>query len=290
MNTHTLILLIFALLYSPSLFAQELKPFNQKGLWGYMDENKKVVIEPQYQYAYRFKGEHAVTIRENGVGVINRENQTVIPFNYDHIRHIENGNFLFGYRTKYLGEHYLGIINTRNQVIIEPKYKHISLQNGFYTVVTETDSVVEESGIYTTRITWSKYGLRDSTGKEVIPCEYDYLEWLNDSLIVLSKNNHETQALYNSKGEQLTEFKYMVIGQFMDGLSKVREGDKFGFMNMNGDVIIPIEFDFCEPFENGIAMIMEGTKWGAINKKGEKVIATKFSYEEVKAKITKKIH
>ncbi|MCP2045921.1 WG repeat-containing protein [Pontibacter sp. HSC-36F09] len=283
------ILLLFIPLYTPCLFAQELVPFNQNGFWGYMDENKQVVIEPQYQYAYRFKGEHAVTVRDSGVGVINRENKIVIPFRYHHIRHIDNRNFLFGYKAAYVGEHYLGVINTSNQVIIEPIYKHIRPQNGFYIVVTETDSVTEESGVYTTRITWSKYGLRDSTGKEVIPCEYDYLEWLNDALIVLSKNKHETQALYNSRGEQLTEFKYRVIGRFLDGLSKVREGGKFGFINMNGDVVIPLEYDLCEPFENGFAMVMKGKKWGAINKNGEKVIAVKFSYEEVKMKISKEI-
>ncbi|MEJ7672768.1 MAG: WG repeat-containing protein [Chitinophagaceae bacterium] len=65
------------------------------------------------------------------------------------------------------------------------------------------------------------YGLFDINGKVLIPCKYDYLSWVNDSLLVLTTGGLGTnQALFNKKGKQLTGFEYMVFGKFLEGSCK----------------------------------------------------------------------
>lgn len=103
---------------------------------------------------------------------------------------------------------------------------------------------------------------------------------------MLSKNG--LMALYRSDGDSLTGFVYKVIGNFTEGLAKVRIGDRYGFLDTYGKVVIPVELEYCEAFNHGLAMIRKDDKWGAINKKGELVIDVKFTYQEAKDLIAKK--
>jgi hypothetical protein len=133
------------------------------------------------------------------------------------------------------------------------------------------------------------HGLLDINGKVLIPCKYDYLDWLNDSLIVLTTGGKgTTQALFNKRGQQLTGFDYKVIDNFYEGLAKVRIGDKFGFLYPNGKIAVPIKFELCEVFKNGYALILEKGKWGALDKQGKIIIKTNYTYDEVQKKLTEK--
>lgn len=70
----------------------------------------------------------------------------------------------------------------------------------------------------------------------------------------------------------------------------MRIGDRYGFLDTYGKVVIPVELEYCEAFNHGLAMIRKDDKWGAINKKGELVIDAKFTYQEAKDLIAKKAH
>lgn len=96
------------------------------------------------------------------------------------------------------------------------------------------------------------------------------------------------QALYNKKGEQLTEFVYMVIDKFYEGVAKARIENKFGFIFPNGKLAIPIKFEYCEIFKNGFALILKKEKWGAVDKKGKIIIKTKYTHEEIEKQLRDK--
>ena len=51
-------------------------------------------------------------------------------------------------------------------------------------------------------------------------------------------------------------------GSFDDG---VLSGEKWGYINRSGDVIIPAEYDEIGVFTDGIAFIRKGDKYGYIN-------------------------
>lgn len=70
---------------------------------------------------------------------------------------------------------------------------------------------------------------------------------------------------------------------FKEGLSRIIENNKFGFINKNLETVIPAKYDFAYPFDNGISEVcigckavkvgehteMQGGKWGAIDKTGK---------------------
>ena len=55
--------------------------------------------------------------------------------------------------------------------------------------------------------------------------------------------------------------------------------DRYGFIRRNGDVVIPISYDYCEAFfTDGLVRAQIEEKWGYLNDKGDEVI--QFMYDE----------
>jgi hypothetical protein len=52
--------------------------------------------------------------------------------------------------------------------------------------------------------------------------------------------------------------------------------DKYGYIDHSGNVIIPLQFDYCKLFSDGLAAVMKGLKWGYINRNGKLIIPFKF--------------
>lgn len=264
-------------------YAQTLEPYKIDSLWGFKESNGNVKIEPQFQYAKKFVNNFAVVAKNNKLGLINKANKIIIPFDYKYLKHLKDDKFIFGYRAKYFGEYNLGIIDTLNNVLIKPIYSRIKLKNNILETVIQEDSIIGNGVIGDTRSIKNKRGLITLNGERILPNEFDYISWLENGLIVLRKNN--LQALYNPDGTKLTEFEYIVIGEFNNGLSKVRKGDKYGFINENGKLKIPTEFEMCYPFEKGFSRIELNDKWGIIDTNGKYVFEPKYSFEEMKQRI-----
>ncbi|HEY8689326.1 MAG TPA: WG repeat-containing protein [Chitinophagaceae bacterium] len=276
--------------------SQDLIPFHINNLWGYKDKQGNVKIEPQYQYASRFLFDADIVAKNDTAGAIDKNNNLIIPLKYEFLNQLDTSEFLFGYRAKYFGEYNMGVITKNQKIKIAPEYKYIIKYKGCYRVTKQQDSIMGRSSIGDVRSVKSFYGLLDSNGKVLIPCRYHYVNWINDSLIVVDSSFASTDkryletccALFNKKGEQLTSFEYKVFGKFIEGVAKARIGDMFGFIYPNGKVAIPVSFDYCEDFNNGYSIIKQKDKWGAINKKGKIVIEPKFEYQEVKTALKEK--
>lgn len=57
-----------------------------------------------------------------------------------------------------------------------------------------------------------------------------------------------------------------------DGLIAFCKGDKWGFVNTDGKVVIKPEYKKAKSFSNGLAAVFDGDKWGFINKRNVLVI------------------
>jgi hypothetical protein len=84
--------------------------------------------------------------------------------------------------------------------------------------------------------------------------------------------------LSNSLGFIATEFA------FSEGLLCVRNEEfKYGFVDLNGKLVIPFEYDWAINFRNGIASVMKKTdvgetKWYYINKDNQRLFDKEFDY------------
>ncbi|THB71703.1 MAG: WG repeat-containing protein [Desulfovibrio sp.] len=69
---------------------------------------------------------------------------------------------------------------------------------------------------------------------------------------------------------------------FVEGLARVISQGKFGFVDVELNVVIQAEYDFASPFCGGVALVRIGDAWGAIDRSGEAVHQVEFTEEEIR--------
>lgn len=279
---------IFSVLIVNIISAQELKPFRSDSLFGYKDSKGIVIIKPQFQYATKFYAGYAIVAKNEKFGVINNENEKLLDFKYEFLRHLDSTEVLYGRIAEYFGEFFWGVITLKGEIKIQDKYSYIEKRNNHYIVQLDSSKIIskDENGAYKTID--SKYGMLDSEGKELIPCIYHRIEWKTSNLLEVNKELNGNYALFDKNGKQLTDFEYMVFGDFNNGIAKARIENKFGFINEQGKIVIPIKYDYCNDFENGISIVKMNERFGAINQKGEEIVKPIYQYDEVVKKISGK--
>lgn len=67
--------------------------------------------------------------------------------------------------------------------------------------------------------------------------------------------------------------------RFRDGLMIVKKNGKYGYLNTKLEEVIPCQFEEARPFDDGLAAVKKDKMWGFIDKKGENVIP--FGYKRV---------
>lgn len=83
--------------------------------------------------------------------------------------------------------------------------------------------------------------------------------------------------------------KYSDLGPFSEGMAVVTKKfksdtenesyEKYGFIDVNGDEVIPCQYDWAIPFFNGVAIVERNEMYGFVDKTGKEVIP--IIYDEV---------
>lgn len=83
----------------------------------------------------------------------------------------------------------------------------------------------------------------------------------------------------NEDGEEIVPCKYDAAGDFSEGLAIVEAEGLSGFINEKGEESIPCKYQDAYGFSEGLAGVETEGGWGFINKDGEEIVPCK--YEEV---------
>ncbi len=78
-------------------------------------------------------------------------------------------------------------------------------------------------------------------------------------------------TLADKDGKKITRNSFDKIWNFpKDGeLTLVRSGEKYGYINKKGKIIISLKFDYATPFNEGVAAVSIGGKYGYISTSGK---------------------
>lgn len=71
----------------------------------------------------------------------------------------------------------------------------------------------------------------------------------------------------------------MAASCFADGLVLSQKGEKYGYTDASGNVVIKHSYTYAFPFKDGLAKVKKGDKWGFINEDGKPVI--KIQYKDL---------
>jgi WG containing repeat len=113
-------------------------------------------------------------------------------------------------------------------------------------------------------------------GTKAIPFQYGKFILKNGKEITWMANYTDSILLYDGKREQL-----FVLPKQNDAIFPVWDKDgKEGFIDVNGNVVIKPQFEAVGEFSEGLAPVMIGDKWGYINRKGKVLIAPRWRQSE----------
>jgi len=252
---------------SPSL---ELIPYRSGDKWGYLDNEGKIVINPQFSQANVFMdGVALVRSSENKYGFISLDGKYLINATYK-----AASPFSEGLACVVPEDGKPQFIDEKGNVkftVNEARYCGI-FSEGYAAIGVESKEGV-------------KWGFINKEGKTVVNPQFDGVSPFKEGLAGVAKVDKE-------KGETLWGFidhKGAIIihhqfrgwsASFNDGLAMVSDGEKIGYVDSEGKYVINPQFDDAGEFRNGLAPIRQGDLCGFIDKEGKIVINPQFNAVE----------
>ncbi|MBA3662791.1 MAG: WG repeat-containing protein [Bacteroidetes bacterium] len=117
------------------------------------------------------------------------------------------------------------------------------------------------------------YGFIDSTARLVIRPVYDVVSKFSEGLSVVNKND----TVYFINKENMNPFNqfYNEAYPFQNGISAVKQGNKWMFINRQGQVISG-GYEEVNELSNQVYVVKINNKYGAINHVGQVIIESRF--------------
>jgi hypothetical protein len=275
-----------------------------KVLWGLSNKKGELVLNPKYEHISEFKNNFArvkiarrkwkfldLQMREfpagdffevkdfseglaavkgiKGWGFLNEMGQLVVPCQYS-----DAGNFNEGLAKAkmYFPSKLFGLIKSKRfYVLIDKKGEVVYNTKSKYCSDVSNGQIVVKKG--------RKYRLVDVKGRKVLPGLYNEIaQNINDGLYVV-KNKKREYAIYNDKSELIVPFgKYQALGRFSEGLCFVVGKESAGYIDVLGELKIPLECKDAQEFSEGLAAVKLRKGWAYIDKTGEVVIEEKYTH------------
>lgn len=201
--------------------------------------------------------------KEGKYGLINLSGKQVVSTDYEEI--VAVPGIKNSFKVKKEGKY--GIVDNEGKIVIEPQYTEIDIlgkdnKSGFI--------VKDETG---------KCGIRDYSNKQLIETKYDSIEKVygNDLYVVVSGGK---QKIVNKDNSDILTNGFDAIKQILasqeNSVIYVKD-NKYGVMNLSGQVTINAQYDKLEETKLGTFIAKKGDKYGIINISNEEKIPFEYS-------------
>ena len=191
----------------------------------YIDERGQIKIPCKYDYAYNFRDGVACVGNDNKYGYIDKNGRTVIPMIYD---------------DSYIIGHFCN-----DGLILVAKRNNL----GFF-----------------------EYGYLDKTGRTVIPCKYSDASDFSEGVAFVEELSSDFSSKWtgfiDTKGNKLIECDFRFEKGFKNGMCVMSKDEKCSYLNKSFQLIAPFKYDIAEDFSEGLGLVKIGDKWGYIDKEG----------------------
>lgn len=274
---------------------------NNKEYIGFIDLSGKIAVPAIYDFAYDYSDGLALVTKGEKEWFIDKKGKVVIPLDqYENVSPFYEGLSSIEKNGK------KGFIDTKGKVVIPIKYDS---SFGF----SEGLAYVGVEDAYGNR----KFGFIDKTGKVVVPIKYNNVKDFKDGISLVNLNGknffinrkgektltnlknfsqvyseglfivgsgiYEPMGVMDTTGKIIVPFNYLVIQEFYDGMANVTNDlKKNGFINKEGKLVIPMEYESHMFFSEGLGAVMKEVngkpKWGAFDREGEIVIPFEFDF------------
>lgn len=163
-----------------------------KSVYGFMNDEGKIVINPQYDEVSAFNDDMACVKMNDSWGVINKKGEYIINPQFDNIKIIGEGLFAINIK----GNSMWGICNKKGNIVVNPQYDHIGMFGQYNlcpVVINKMVGYINKEGKiiinpqfqeaspfidgYAVVSSGDKYGLIDKEGKYLVNPQFDNISW-----------------------------------------------------------------------------------------------------------------
>ncbi|MDR0812390.1 MAG: WG repeat-containing protein [Oscillospiraceae bacterium] len=93
---------------------------------------------------------------------------------------------------------------------------------------------------------------------------------------VIPENSIFSNDEYYITQTELADEEWSFSGAFFDGLAAVYSGEKYGFIDTAGKVVVPLEYDAVYEYTNGFAWVCKEEKWGLVDTTGKIILPLEY--------------
>lgn len=253
-------------------------------LWGVIDKMGNTVVPFQYSWTYDFYDGVAWVSKNGKLSVIDTKGNIVFDASqYEAFYPFHNG---YAWVKK---EGRWGLIDKHGKIVIPFSSKQYE-EYGFL-----------QDGLIWVKDKQSKYGVIDLRGNIVIPFVYSDFSYFENGSAWAYKNNK--WGIINRKGNTIIPFQYnfacdflarpayrpvtqyvylrdLYETEFKDSVAAIKKGDKWGFTNMKGKILVPFQYDIAS-FDNGLYWVEKDGKEGMIDENGNFITQSRVQYKNI---------
>lgn len=253
------------------------------GKFGLIDKMGDWVVDAEYDSMrpfnadfFFFKKDSAFGLMEHGTGRIVLPAAYEMVYDYtDELIVVQKGRAL-------------GVINAKGELACPPVLQDLKEKYGPLAVVVQSDtsdemqmllSIIDGGAV--------KLGFMNSQGEVVIPCRYDEVfddvqhgyyypfiraeQYANDSVIGDVPIMVGKFGIVDTAGKILTEPLFDEMPVYGDGMFRVRIGEKYGYADIDGKVVIAPRWEFAVAFSEGKAIVSDNGNSSIIDKSGKEI-------------------
>ena len=248
---------------------------NENNKVGFMDINGKLVIPFNYsdnRIEYFSEGLVPVENEDGKCGFIDKDGREVIPFVYDWAKPFHCGYAAVGYDSNLEMEDGIpsysfknSYINKNGDIVMRP------ISNG-------TCEDFSEKGYARIHINYEGYGLIDRRFNVILPFEYSvvYDSFSTNELITVMNFEHKHGVFDTNKKEFVIPCEYESMDwAFQEGYISAMKDEKEGFLDKNGNVVIPFCYDSASGFSEGFAVVERYGQYGYVDRYGNDTFSIK---------------
>lgn len=269
------------------VFSEGLTGVMLAGKWGFVNKVGKEIVSPSFKEVGAFNHGVAMVKRGGKYGFVNKEGKQVIDTQFDEVWEF-SADGLAKVMMGGTGNPKYGYMNSSGDMVISASYDVIGdfsnnegiartkVGGGFGFVAKNGKSI--SPTIYSDAGEFSegrarvkkdgKWGYLDENGQMITSSSYDEAEdfvnglarvMQNDEVFYIDLNGEKANYRINGQGTKISlNADYEDAGFYTNKRLRVKKNGKWGFVDEQGEMVIPIDFDAVSDFVDGIAQVEKG--------------------------------
>ncbi|WP_339902054.1 WG repeat-containing protein [uncultured Cyclobacterium sp.] len=130
--------------------------------------------------------------------------------------------------------------------------------------------------LYPYLISGQGWGFVDQNSKVIVKPKFSYVHPFDEGIAAVERNG--LWAFINKKGNLITKFQYIDLGETNEGLVPVcNKNGKWGFIDLMGETKIPFIYNYALNFSHGLAPVVMDSTYRFIDKNGKLKFDFKFA-------------